>query len=74
MDLDVSMRLSNYPYTIQFYGALFKEVFLIHKLINLLIIWVKAFKNGPSKIFGRQSLRKLKRCGLSKQITSLQIF
>lgn len=25
MDLDVSMRLSNYPYAIQFYGALFKE-------------------------------------------------
>lgn len=25
MDLDVSMRLSNYPYTIHFYGALFKE-------------------------------------------------
>ena len=26
MDLDVSMRLSNYPFAIQFYGALFKEV------------------------------------------------
>lgn len=25
MDLDVSMRLSNYPYTIHFYGALYKE-------------------------------------------------
>lgn len=25
MDLDVSMRLSNYPYTVHFYGALFKE-------------------------------------------------
>jgi len=25
MDLDVSMRLSDYPYTIHFYGALFKE-------------------------------------------------
>jgi len=25
MDLDVSMRLSNFPYTIQFYGALFEE-------------------------------------------------
>lgn len=25
MDLDVSMRLSQYPYTVQFYGALFKE-------------------------------------------------
>ena len=26
MDLDVSMRLAQYPYTVQFYGALFKEV------------------------------------------------
>eukprot|EP00794_Sanderia_malayensis_P008853 gene8853-9801_t len=25
MDLDVSMRLCQYPYTVQFYGALFKE-------------------------------------------------
>jgi len=25
MDLDVSMRLAQYPYTVQFYGALFKE-------------------------------------------------
>ncbi|XP_065659056.1 dual specificity mitogen-activated protein kinase kinase 6 isoform X2 [Hydra vulgaris] len=25
MDLDVNMRLSNYPYTVHFYGALFKE-------------------------------------------------
>ena len=35
MDLDVSMRLSNYPYAIQFYGALFKEVsVLLLKRLN----------------------------------------
>ena len=29
MDLDVSMRLAQYPYTVQFYGALFKEVYFV---------------------------------------------
>ena len=33
-------------------------------------IWLKAFKNGPSKICGRQPLKDLKR----KQTISLQIF
>ena len=31
------------------------------------IIWVKVFKNGPSKICGRQSLKSLKWYGLPKQ-------
>ena len=26
MDLDVSMRVSECPFTVQFYGALFREV------------------------------------------------
>ena len=29
-------------------------------------IWVKVFKNGPSKIFGRQPLKYLKEYGLLK--------
>ena len=36
--------------------------------------WDKVFKNGPSKISGRQSLKNLKGYGLLKQTTSLQIF
>ena len=39
MDLDVSMRLSNYPYTVHFYGALFKEV-----LLSLTTIFLQFFK------------------------------
>ena len=35
-------------------------------------IWVKVFKNGPSKICGRQPL--LKEYDLPKQTISLQIF
>ena len=34
--------------------------------------WVKAFKNGPGKICGRQPLKNLKGCGLLKQTISLQ--
>ena len=30
MDLDVSMRVANYPYTVHFYGALFREVGIVH--------------------------------------------
>ena len=36
--------------------------------------WVKVFKNGASKICGREPFKNLKRCGLSKQIISIQIF
>ena len=36
--------------------------------------WDKVFKNGPSKICGRQPLKKLKGYGLLKQTISLQIF
>ena len=34
----------------------------------------KAFKNGPSKICGRQSLKNLKGYRLLKQTITLQIF
>ena len=36
--------------------------------------WDKVFKNGPSKICERQSLKNLKGYGLLKQIISLNIF
>ena len=36
--------------------------------------WDKVFKNGPSKICGRQLLKCLKGSGLLKQTISLQIF
>ena len=36
--------------------------------------WDKAFKNGPSKICGRQPLKNLKSYGLLKQAISIQIF
>ena len=37
-------------------------------------IWDKVFKNGSSKICGRQPLRNLKKYGLLKQTISLQTF
>ena len=37
-------------------------------------IWDKVFKNGLSKICGRQLLKNLKWYGLPKQTISLQIF
>ena len=33
---------------------------LTKRIISWLIIWVKVFKNGPSKISGRQTLTNLK--------------
>ena len=38
------------------------------------IIWDKVFKNGPSKICGRQPLKSLKGYGLLMQTISLQTF
>ena len=37
-------------------------------------VWDKVFKSRLSKFCGRQPLKKLNRCGLLKQIISLQIF
>ena len=41
----------------------------ISSFCSLWNIWVKVFKNGPSKICGRQSLKNLKRYALPKQTT-----
>ena len=43
----------------------------MEKLWNL---WVKIFKNGPSKICGRQPLKNLKWYGLPKQNTLTHMF
>ena len=40
---------------------------ILPKMINILYKWEKVFKNGPSKIFGRQSLKILKWYGLLRQ-------
>ena len=37
---------------------------------RLSFIWVKVFKNGPSKICGRQPLKNLKWYGMLRHITS----
>ena len=48
---------------------------VIHIRLNYInIIWNKVYKNGPSEICGRQSLKNLKPYGLFKQTISLQIF
>ena len=36
--------------------------------------WVKVFKNGPSKMFGRESLKNLKWYDLLRKTLSFQIF
>ena len=43
-------------------------------IISLKKIWVKVFKNGPSKISRRQPLKDVKRYSLLRQIISLQLF
>ena len=45
-----------------------------HDYLNLCYLkhkWGKVFKNGPSKIRGRQSLKNLKGYGLLKQIPQI---
>ena len=41
---------------------------------KIMIIWIKVFKNGPSKICRRQHLKNMKWYGLLRQAISLQIF
>ena len=42
--------------------------------ILYMYIWVKVFKSGPIKIYGRQPLKNSKWYGLHKQTVLLQIF
>ena len=53
----------------------FRETFQVVSMLNITsVIWGNVFKNGPSKICGRQSLKSSKWYGLFKQtIISFQI-
>ena len=55
-----------------------RKGFLLHLTLSLkalvILIWDKVFKNGPSRICGRQPLKNFKRYGLRKETISLQIF
>ena len=48
-------------------------IFNIHKRNTPTDIWVKVFKNRPSKICGREPLKNLNWCGLLRQSISLQM-
>ena len=47
------------------------------KMFKAIFLWNtcdSVFRNGPSKIFGRQPLKNLSWCGLFKQTISFQVF
>ena len=82
MDLDVSMRLSNYPYAIQFYGALFKEVrfyamqfngALVKEVWNFMVLQVLFIqslalqKKTNIRLFGRFDQSAENNLAISKQ-------
>ena len=52
-----------------------QRIKVLNKFLLTKNIWVKVFKNGPIKIFGRERLLKnLKRYDLLRQTMPLQIF
>ena len=55
-------RHIRYNAVIKWGGGVFQGILLLLTVVGsgLMFMWVKAFKNGPSKICGRQSLKKLK--------------
>nr|CAD7439682.1 unnamed protein product [Timema bartmani] len=60
MDLDISMRSSDCPYTVQFYGALFREgdVWICMEVMDTSLdkFYAKVYKNGreiPEDILGK---------------------
>lgn len=63
MDLDISMRSSDCPYTVQFYGALFREgdVWICMEVMDTSLdkFYVKAFKHNkqvPESLLGQIAL------------------
>ena len=50
------------------------EIFHYFQYTRMINIWDKVFKNGPSKICGKQPLKNLKGYGLLGQTISLQFF
>ena len=76
----VFWEASSKVYIVNLWGfcGIWRNIFL-HKRVFWLfsfskIIWGKVFKNGPSKICGRQRYEDLKWYGLLRQTISLQIF
>lgn len=60
MDLDISMRSSACPYTVQFYGALFREgdVWICMEVMDMSLdkFYMKVYKHGraiPEDILGK---------------------
>jgi mitogen-activated protein kinase kinase 3 len=60
MDLDVSMRASDCPYTVQFFGALFREgdVWICMEVMDTSLdkLYAKVYKHGhniPEEILGK---------------------
>lgn len=60
MDLDISMRSSACPYTVQFYGALFREgdVWICMEVMDMSLdkFYTKVYKHGraiPEDILGK---------------------
>ncbi|XP_050302294.1 dual specificity mitogen-activated protein kinase kinase 6 [Anthonomus grandis grandis] len=63
MDLDISMRSSDCPYTVQFYGALFREgdVWICMEVMDTSLdkFYMKVYKNGrkiPEHVLGKVTL------------------
>ncbi|ENN77747.1 hypothetical protein YQE_05817, partial [Dendroctonus ponderosae] len=63
MDLDISMRSSDCPYTVQFYGALFREgdVWICMEVMDTSLdnFYLKVYKNGqkiPEYVLGKVAL------------------
>lgn len=60
MDLDISMRSSDCPYTVQFYGALFREgdVWICMEVMDMSLdkFYIKVYKHNrsiPENILGK---------------------
>lgn len=51
---------------IVYYRENIESVIALFDKTSCNLIWDKVFKDGPSKIYGRQPLKILKRCGLLK--------
>jgi len=71
MDLDISMRSSDCPYTVQFYGALFREgdVWICMEVMDTSLdkFYVKVYKNGlkiPESVLGMFELVCNRVCSL----------
>lgn len=62
MDLDISMRSSDCPYTVHFYGALFREgdVWICMEVMDTSLdkFYQKAYKNG--RVLNEDILGKVK--------------